>query len=242
MFPPSHNENQRIVDLYLSSQVARGNFLASPAAIDDYIITLTGGHAAAVDQVITILEGDKHSQAEITNVNVNDITINTPLDNDFTAAADVILGNENQNLVGTQAAPIIAYLEPPPLAIWHITRMLIEISDQTAMDTALFGGILALTNGVIVRTRNGNLARNIFTSKSNGEFAVRAYDVEYDTKAPAGFFGFRCRRSFAGKDKQDAQVRLDGSKGEQLQLVVQDDLTGLDTFKIVAQGHVLGGV
>jgi hypothetical protein len=38
--------------------------------------------------------------------------------------------------------------------------------------------------------------------------------------------------------KQDAQLRLDGSKGEQLQLVVQDDLTGLDTFKIVAQAEL----
>ena len=206
MFNISHNDNKKILDLYMTSIVERDNLLAAAASIGDYTLTFTGGHSAAVDQVVTILEDGKHSQAEITNVATNTITLDTPIDNDFTTAAVVILGNEDLNLAGSMASPVIAYIEPPPDAIWHITRTILNIEDQSAMDTATFGGIAALSNGVVLRTQK-TTPDNIYNVKSNGEFALRAYDVEYDLKAPAGFYGFRCRRSFAGKDKQDAQIR-----------------------------------
>lgn len=47
------------------------------------------------------------------------------------------------------------------------------------------------------------------------------------------------RRSFGGQDKNGVVIRVDGDLGESLELLIQDDLTGLETFRIVVQGHVV---
>ena len=48
-------------------------------------------------------------------------------------------------------------------------------------------------------------------------------------------YGLSVRMTFAGQDKHGVVVRLD--TGEEFQIVVQDDLTGLETFSCMAEGH-----
>jgi len=126
---------------------------------------------------------------------------------------------------------------------WDITRMLGVIRDDAAMDDGKFGAIVnGLTNGVMFRIKKtAERYNNLFNARTNAEFAIRTYDVQYTdaTLGPSGQYGLRFRRSFNGFDKNGVVVRLDGMKGEELQVIVQDDLRSLAYFSIVIQGHVV---
>jgi hypothetical protein len=229
-----------IVDFFLTENLNSGKLLANPVAIDAKQFDLTGGHGAIIGNTILICETvdglGRCYQATILNVATNTITVDSPLDENFTTDADVIIGNKNLNIDGSTATKI-ATISPPTGTKWDITRLVVHIEDETSMDSAKFGGLPALTNGIVLRHKN-NVINNIFTVKSNGEFGERAYDIEYDPKAPAGVFGFRCRRSFGGQDKNGVVIRLDGSLGDELQVLISDDLTGLTLHRYVIQGHV----
>jgi len=111
-----------------------------------------------------------------------------------------------------------------------------------AMDDSKFGSLDALTNGVVLRKKNGEV-KNIFVVSDNGGIAERCYDTDYPTKVPAEIYAFRARRTFGGQDKNGVVVRLDGSESEELQIIIQDALSGgtLTKFAVVAQGHVVEG-
>ena len=79
-------------------------------------------------------------------------------------------------------------------------------------------------------------ASEIWNAKTNGELAlICASDFYYTDKAPAGQNGARFRNTFSGQDKHGVTIRL--APGETLELVVQDDLTLLSVFNMMAQGH-----
>ena len=102
------------------------------------------------------------------------------------------------------------------------------------MDDAKFGNITALTRGLVFRIYN-TFQKTIFNFKSNQEIKQFCYDVNYSDNAPAGSTGLSARISFNGDDKHGVTLRI--GTGEVIQWIVQDDLTGLDSMKISAQGH-----
>lgn len=117
-----------------------------------------------------------------------------------------------------------------------VTRLMGYLQSGTAMDDSLFGSLGALTYGIVLRHKNGT-TQNIWNAKTNGEMALLCYDFTYTTKAPAGQFGARFRNSYGGQDKHGVTIRLD--PGDTLELLVQDDLTGLGVFNMIAQGHIV---
>jgi hypothetical protein len=162
------------------------------------------------------------------------ITLDRPTDIAYTTSAIIELVSHNIVSVGSLVAPVIYEIAPPIDEIWHITRILVSITDGTAMDDAKFGGISALTNGVVLRQVKD--ATNTLTIwKSNSQLIEDMYDVNYSTKSPAGSYGLRGRFTFKNAG---VAVRLDGSNGDRLQLLNQDDLNLLETFSVKAQGHI----
>jgi hypothetical protein len=104
---------------------------------------------------------------------------------------------------------------------------------STAGDDGDFGNQTALTNGLVLRQ---NLSTGIFTSavwKTNGELKLDMFDLPYTDKAPAGAFGMNGR--FTNK-KIDVSYALDGTAGDFLEILRQDDIT-LTTLEFKAQGH-----
>ena len=107
------------------------------------------------------------------------------------------------------------------------------------MDDAQFGGLgVALTNGIVLRVNRDGVYTNIINVKKNSDFRVFAYDVDYADKAPSGQYGVGVRLTLGGDSKHGTVVRL--TSGEKLELVIQDDLTGLTEFLMAVQGHIVG--
>ena len=137
--------------------------------------------------------------------------------------------------IGTLAAPIEYWIGPPAGEVWHIMRILFGMSHGASGDLGKFGGITALTNGCLMRVRiNG--AYGTFTNwKTNENIKTDMFDVEFDARSGGGgAYGTSGRGSFY---RTGSVLRLDGDTNDRLEFYVQDDLTGLATFTMKAQGH-----
>ncbi len=112
------------------------------------------------------------------------------------------------------------------------------ITDASEMDDTKFGGITALTKGVFLRKVNG-VIKNIFNAKTNGDIALNCSTYSYADKAGAGNYGFRAIKTFGGQENQGVIIRLAGDTQDTLEIVVQDNLTGLTGMYIMAKGHTV---
>lgn len=233
------DQTTQVIDLY--AFLEGGAFdLAVGVAIDDTQFTAVDASGMTIGDIVCFQEDHYFMQAIILDINVNLVTIDTPFDFAFTIAGGCTYGTKNLAVDGS-VSPIVARVGPGNLADdvqWDIVRVLFSLTDQTSMDDAKFGGIPALTNGIILRTKNG-ITKNIFNVKTNGQFRLRNFDAEYTDRAPAGFFGFSSRRTFGGQSKNGVVLRLEAVTNDQIQIIIADDLTELDTFEVMIQGHMV---
>lgn len=222
-----------------------GNFtgtlsiLASPANAGDTSVTVTSDAAFTVGDRISITEGVKQETLfpEVTaKPGGNVLTLDRPLDSDFTAIASVeIVDVDLANAVGTLASPITYKVRPPGDAIWHIKRLTISMRHASSGSDDLFGSIAPLANGVIFRENKATI-RSIANWKINSDARLSAgVDVFYIDKFAASDFGTSIRWSHW---KIDSIIHLNGFQSESLDVLAQDDLTGLTSFRVQAQLHV----
>ncbi len=207
----------------------------------DTLVTVadTTGFAVGNPIVIRDAAGDiRESRFVITDLVVNtSITVDRPIDIAYTTSALLELVIDNMNVVGTLAAPLIYTVTPPSDEVWHIARVLISITDNAAFDDTRFGSIAGgIANGLTIR--ENKTALNTLTNwKTNQGMVEDMYDVEYSESAPAGSDGLRGRFTLK---KAGVIVRLDGSVGDSLEVLIQDDLSALDLIRMKAQGHKEG--
>ena len=239
------DQHTEIIDLLLSLLVQEIT-IAVNTNLYDTTVTITSLAEPINGNIVCLKEGVAFYQGTILSHLANgsdwDIILDTPLDFPFTVAGGCSERDSNlAGKVGTLAVPVIFSVSPGDLVAgtkWDINRTNISITSPTAMDDAKFGGIVALPNGVVFRSVNG-ITKNVYNVKSNGEFALRAFDVVYSDKAPAGSNGVRVRKTNNGKDKSGVAIRLLADTNDEIQVLIQDSLVGLDIFKIVVQGHVV---
>jgi hypothetical protein len=168
----------------------------------------------------------------------NVITLDTPIDQELqvgSAVAGTTVNLAVDGSVTTQSFQI-GPVGPGSTQVVDITRIMGHILDSTAMDDGKFGGIPALTNGVVLR-HNNSVIQNIWNVKTNADLALLCYDFRYSDKAPGGQFGLNFRNTYAGQHAHGVVIELD--PGDYLEILIQDDLTGLDEFRMMAQGHFL---
>jgi hypothetical protein len=234
------DQHSPLVDIKFEKHL-ESTTLSANYNIDDTIITVPDSTGFISGSDICITEDDRYFQAKVLSVAISApnkmLTLDTPLDYDFTTSAIVKRCTQSLNIDGSGTTQYF-HVKAPIGVKWDIVRIIFFIEDNNVMDSAKFGGMTALTKGIILRQKNG-IYNNIFNIKSNGGLAARVYELEYDSKAPSGVYGLRAMRTFGGQDRNGVVVRLDGDTDEELQLIIQDDLTGLTKFEIVAQGHTV---
>jgi hypothetical protein len=174
----------------------------------------------------------------ITDITALVVTLDRPIGNDYTVAAEIDEVTTNMAVVGTLANPEIFEIDPPPLTIWQLTRILFSITDATAPDDGKFGGMAALTNGLSLRATTEAGRTVVFANwKNNGDMKLDMYDVSYTDKAPAGNHGVNGRWTFT-KSEVVAELNGDASPIQKMEALVQDDLTDLITLIMKGQGRV----
>ena len=228
-----------VVDVYLFNEV--GVFeIAVGAVLDSYEVEVVSNAGMLVDHVLCFQEGRSFMQALILAINGNTITMDSPFDSAFTTSGGCSFGSRNLAVDGS-VTPMVFRVGPgnlQPKEAWDIVRVMFTMVDESVMDDDTFGGIPALPRGMILRHVNGH-NKNIFNVKTNGEFALRNFDGQYADAPKKGFYGFRSRRTFGGQSKNGVVIRIYSAGNDQIQIIIQDDLTDLESFYAVAQGHMV---
>ncbi len=214
---------------------------ATVATQGGHSVDLEPGHGAIAGDVIEARTAENYVQAEILLVVGDTITVSTPWSRTFPIGTVVGLGNPLlSTAVGTPAAPVVFNINPSMLQRIDITGIILNFIDNTAMDFTTFGSLAQLVTGCTLRKLNTDLTfTNHFNWRDNGELIERSFDHNFQSKIGGGSFGFVARSTWAGQDKRGVTIRLNGALLEELQIVVQDDLTGLDKLRVVAQGHIV---
>jgi len=233
----------RIVDLLLMAPLSEAT-LTADITLDDRTATFDSLVAPVAGDWLCLKQDNRATQSLILAVvdNLLDnytVTVDSPIDYAYTAAGHETCGFGSTSLnVNGSVTPVSFYISPPVDTMWDITRILLNMSDIASGDEATFGGQNALTNGIVLRVVHSEDTNNIFNSKTNGMFSLRNFDMVYTAADKFGVYGFKTRRTFNGQDKNGVTARLLGPD-DKIEIIIQDDLTGLSEFKICAQGHVV---
>lgn len=240
------DQTSRPLDLYFDRYQTDTTF-AADAALFDQSISVTDATGFVVGRLLTMISNATGvavagSQAFITSVVGTTIGLDRPLDNPF-YAGDYIQVSDIDMAVDGSVTPQKFTLKKPQASPdiggeFDITRIMIQMLTTTAPDFGDFGDITALTKGVLFRHTN-QIATNYWNIKKNGDIALIAYDMTvYDSSNPAlGVYGLAARITYAGQEKHGVALRI--REDEDLEFIIQDDLTDLVSFTVMAQGHLV---
>lgn len=142
--------------------------------------------------------------------------------------------------LGTMSTPQSYKVFPSAGQVWHIERIMIDMVHSTAGDLSLFGNIAQLVNGVIMRRFDGTSGTfNTFTVwNTNEDIFLDTASIEFLPRSSGG--GSYSTVSFGSFADIGLTIKLDASKGDYLEILIQDNITSLDNFKIKVQGHLEG--
>lgn len=202
---------------------------ASSASVGDYAVVFPSPYGYSTEIYV----------GKIFSIATNTLTMDTPINRVY-AIGDIVLFRDSEiALANGSVTPVIYDLPLPAGNIsLDVTRFIFSIISATEPDDSLFGDIAALTNGIVIRHNSTQFGiRNIWNAKTNGDLAVLAYEVTYTDKAGGGAFGTRVLLTLNAQAFHGVTIRM--LPGDSIELIVQDDLTALNSFQVVVQGHVV---
>lgn len=226
------------------NQIQESTTLSVASTIDDKTITLTNVSGVTIGTYIILFDPGslRFSTFYVTESPAgNVVSIDGPMDFDYPIGTFVDITTTNMNVDGSTTPQIFGLrglgIIPGVEITLDVTRLMFGMKCDTAIDLDKFGDLTKLVNGVQIRSRNHRY-KNILNWKSNGELATFDYDWSpYSATNPQqGQDGFVSRLTFAGQNKIGVAIRL--PLGEDLEIIIQDDLTNLDRFIIIAEGHI----
>lgn len=216
--------------------------LYADATLGDRGFNIDAGSSIAQGDMIELFEDGHIMQATVTNfandVGFDTVTIDTPLNFAYTILGALGRAGDPNNAVDGDDPDVAATIIPPPNELWEVNNLLIQLHDQTAMDSSLFGGITALTQGLVIRVyRSATAYENLDNIKSNEDFFEQGWQVEYPANVLTDHYLIRANKAF-GPSGFGEVIQLDGNLGEYLEVLVSDDISGLDSAYFVADGYV----
>jgi hypothetical protein len=227
----------QLINLYLYKTEATPT-LTSSVSVGDTVIDIDDNAGITNGRAITFYENTNFHQSIVKSTTAPPgatLTMQSPSDKSFTTGATVEIGNWNLNANGSLGSPVIYSVGPPSGLYFHITSIGININDNVAMDSGKFGGITALTNGIVLQ-RDNTVLENLLLAVNNIGFAEQGYDTIYDDKAPAGTYGVRHR--FDVIARVGNAIELDGSSSDVIKVIVQDNLSAITQMTCTILGHV----
>lgn len=145
-------------------------------------------------------------------------------------------GAEHNMIQDYSSTEGIFKFQPGSDEVFLVSRMIITIKDAGSIDADNYGNGVTLTNGIVIRAADDSGVLKDITAgvpiKTNGEWATRCYDVK-DVQWGAGDNYISGRWTLA---KNGALMKLDGSKNARIEVVLNDDFSGLTGHTIQLHG------
>lgn len=207
--------------------------LLADTIVNNNTISLVTGHGAVTGEVVELAETDTNNfiQAEVVSTDGdNDVTLDSPINRVYTVANSLVQISSKDLRVDGSVTPQIFSILPLPNQAGDITGIFLEIRGRAngAIDFTSFGSETPLTNGILIRVNHGDgTYRNIFNFKSNSDFSEQGNTppTYLEPKGGNTISGFSSPIKWSGQGNYGVVERVDGSLGESIEAVVQDDLT-----------------
>lgn len=215
-----------------------GSFnIVAPTVVNTRSFIALAGHGIIIGDTLQFDNDTIYMQAKAIAVVADAITIDTPF-NHIYKVADTFARVGNDLRVNGSVTPIAFKVSPLTNQAIDVTRVNLVIESSQAMDFTQFGSIAKLLNGCVLRVkRSDGEYRNLINFKSNGDFIEESNSSLFQDKSGGGGFGFTSTLIFAGQQNRGVVIRLDGNIGEELELLVQDNLSaGMTKIQMIAQG------
>lgn len=230
------------VNKYFSHNTGVSSTLSAATVVGDISIAVVDGSLySAGDYIEFTTEPHESIYRRVISVNVNVLNLDSPVDNVHSIGSVISIVNLDMNVLGSITSPVSYKFSPDAGQIYHVVRFLFSMTHSALGDLGLFGGIPEITNGAVLRGYDGasGTFRTFMNIKSNADMKNNMFDVDFDTRSGGGgIYGTSGRGSI--KIGTGAVPKLDAANGDYFEILIQDDLTGLDSFKIKVQGHIEG--
>jgi hypothetical protein len=227
-----NDQTSSVVMPYLVREISETSF-ASEATIDSNSVTLAAGHGVVVGDII-VIKGQYIGR--VLTVAGNVVTLNQRFNITYPAGTVAFRTSPNMAIDGS-VTPVVFGLESGPGIKFDLYKLRIAFRGTVDMDDAKFASLTALTNGLFVRAKlSASRYNNYFNARSNSEFHLRG-KVTYSAKAPAGSYGMVFE--FPLHDDNGVAFRVNHSDGARLEIIVQDNLSGLTYMEATVSGHLV---
>jgi len=241
-----YNQTAPVV-IFPFSKLEESTTLAVGVSIGDNTATFTSVTGVSAGKIITFFNQDAIRFTLMRAVGTpvgNVVTFDRLFDFAYTAGSYIDISDVNLAANGS-VTPVLygvrnnaGAIPPPGINLsFDITRLMFQCITTNLPEIDSFGDITAgLANGLYCKKRDGEV-RNIFNVQTNGELAGIMYDVDIYEAAKFGVNGFAARLTFAGQNKMGTAIRL--AINEDLEILVQDDLSSLLRLSVVAEGSIV---
>ena len=132
------------------------------------------------------------------------------------------------------------FIQPAPGEIFRIQRMIVNVHDAQKFKPEEYGNLTALTNGIFVRVSNNGTTLDLTDGvpvKTNGSWGALCFDAELYSAAAGNGDYLRVRWTFAASGYP---IRLVGDNNDRLEVVLNDNFTGLLDHYFQVQGYIEG--
>ena len=234
---------RKSINQYFHRETGVSTTVAIASEIGDYSITVASAVGFNVNdyaKLIDIQDGygiEEIGILKITDVTGNVISFDRPLGYAYTTAATLKVVDIEMAVLGTLANPVIYEIVPPLNTVWQLTQHNIALVDNLECDDSKFGGIPALTNGVVLRAKT-EAGRVAITAnwKNNKDIKLDAGSIDYSDKAGGGSYGAGAVWELT---KNEFVGEVDGADSTQkIEMLIQDDLRDLISYQQKMQGRV----
>lgn len=249
---PGHNvdvllndQHSDSFDAYLGIQQQTGITLTADASEGDRVVSVSASHGFVAGSYLALSKPSRVYIGYVVSVNVNDITLDRLIPEDFLAVeTSIIRGTDQLNVTGTAGSPITAWMSALGYSgKFDLTNIVIAMTSTNLPAWDNYGDLATLTYGCTLRVvydKGMPTQRivNLCNIKSNSHLAQMSDSLEiFDETKPFGVNGLIARLGFGGQEKRGVVIRLGGT--DELEYVIQDDLSTLLEHRVMVRGHVV---
>ena len=234
------DQHSRAFDVFFAQDVGSPTTLTIDAVLDAYTISVTTGHGLVQGDFFVMFDsvGQRGwTGIVITVAGDNTVNVDRPVSFAFPSATTVVQQRTIEMNVNGSITPQTFSVGGSLLAELDITRLMIQITTDTTPAWDEFGDITISPTfrGVQCRLVNGETV-DLWNAKTNGEFANLMYDMTiYEGGVGLTVDGIAGRMTYAGQNKHGVTLRIGADEG--VEVIIQDDLTSLSSFRMIAAGH-----
>lgn len=234
------DQTTQSLDLPLTQDIDNTT-LNGPSVRNSRFVDVVSAASVNVGHIIEIGSASTFIQVRVKAIIANQLELFSPMTSVFANGSTVVIKTDDMKVDGS-VTPQVFSLSPETDQIGDIVRLILRMEGSVAMDSGTFGPLPALINGCVIRIKqpNGDF-RNLLNFKTNGDFIAHCFDHRFLPNNGNNIRLLTARLTWGGTSKHGVVQRVDGSLGggEELQIVIQDDLTGATFFSFTTanQGH-----